>query len=89
MYIIPGINVLIPSFCLKAKNLGLYHQSIKHIWAASAKKRSNVRKDRGIGVGLGKVRDGILTLSPQDVRRVQGGGVKKKRKSTKKLFKNL
>ncbi|CAG8525775.1 485_t:CDS:2 [Paraglomus occultum] len=73
----------------EAKNLGLYHRSIKHVWAASAKKKSNNRKNRGIGVGLGKVKDGILTLSSQDIRRVQSAGVKKKRKGTKRLFKNL
>ena len=82
------LNLFIASFS-KAKNLGLYHRSIKHIWAASAKKKSNNRKDRGIGVGLGKVKDGILTLSSQEIRRVQGAGVKKKRKGTKRLFKNL
>ncbi|CAG8644110.1 11659_t:CDS:2, partial [Ambispora leptoticha] len=70
----------------EAKNLGLYHQSIKNNWAASAKK-NNVNRDRGIGVGIGKIRGGILTLSSQDIKRVQNsrsrtpgigrGGVKK------------
>jgi len=74
----------------EAKNLGLYHRSIiiKHIWAASAKKKSSNRKDRGIGVGLGKVKYGILTLSSQDIRRVQNAGVKKNGKAQRDYSRN-
>ncbi|CAG8623578.1 5173_t:CDS:2 [Ambispora gerdemannii] len=57
----------------EAKNLGLYHQSIKNNWAASAKK-NNDKRDRGIGVGIGKIKGGILMLSSQDIKRVQNSG---------------
>ncbi|CAG8569259.1 10_t:CDS:2 [Funneliformis caledonium] len=84
----------------EAKNLGLYHQSIKHKWASSSSKPPQVR-DKGIGMGIGKVKNGMLMLSSKDIKRVQnsasdrkssnrgglkkhGGGIKKKRNKPKK-----
>ncbi|CAG8544100.1 7252_t:CDS:2 [Acaulospora colombiana] len=67
----------------EAKNLGLYHRSIKHKWAASssAKQKSRSKRDRGIRMGIGKIKGGMLTLSSNDVKRVQSSGkIKKRRK---------
>ncbi|KAG9303111.1 hypothetical protein G9A89_005069 [Geosiphon pyriformis] len=60
----------------EAKNLGLYHHSIKDNWAASAKKKT-INRDRGIGLGIGKIKEGILTLSSQDIKRVEMSSRKK------------
>ncbi|CAG8746943.1 1954_t:CDS:2, partial [Acaulospora morrowiae] len=66
----------------EAKNLGLYHQSIKHKWKASSssKLKNRTNRDRGIKMGIGKIKGGMLTLSSSDIKKVQGRNKIKKRK---------
>ncbi|CAG8698911.1 1710_t:CDS:2 [Dentiscutata erythropus] len=72
----------------EAKNLGLYHHSIKHNWADSISSLLNKNKktyrDKGIRMGIGKVKDGILTLSSNDIKKVQNSNRIKKRSNNGK-----
>ncbi|RIA96507.1 hypothetical protein C1645_754916 [Glomus cerebriforme] len=80
----------------EAKNLGLYHQSIKHKWAASSSSsKSQQTRDKGIGMGIGKVKNGMLILSSKEIKHVQNnrnsnglkkhsGGINKKKIISKK-----
>ncbi|CAB4484089.1 hypothetical protein RhiirA5_506044 [Rhizophagus irregularis] len=84
----------------EAKNLGLYHKSIKHKWASSSSSLSKSQKvrDKGIGMGIGKIKNGMLVLSSKDIKHVQnsrngsnsgklkkhGGDIKKKKFLSKK-----
>lgn len=66
----------------EAKELGLYHSSTKHLYETTLQKAKNVqkekyRRDRGIGPGVGRFKGGVLTLSEQDIQRVQNSGTKK------------
>ncbi|RUP49962.1 hypothetical protein BC936DRAFT_140854 [Jimgerdemannia flammicorona] len=60
----------------EAKHLGLYHHTQKHLYptgSASAKPDGGkFRRDRGLGMGIGKFKEGVLTLSKQDIARVEG-----------------
>ncbi|OZJ04761.1 hypothetical protein BZG36_01833 [Bifiguratus adelaidae] len=62
----------------EAKNLGNYHRSIKHQFAVPGKEKDSkaYRRDRGIGMGIGKFKGGMLTLSKADIARVERQGTK-------------
>ena len=60
-------------FFQKAKNLGNYHQSIKHIFKDESKSQNgNKKRDRGLKLGVGKFSNGVLKLSKKDVEAVRG-----------------
>ncbi|OCB87501.1 hypothetical protein A7U60_g5406 [Sanghuangporus baumii] len=57
----------------EAKDLGNYHRSIKHLFEADEKKRSDRRKrERGLKLGVGKFSGGVLKLSRDDIASVRG-----------------
>ncbi|GBB91289.1 hypothetical protein RclHR1_18490002 [Rhizophagus clarus] len=79
----------------EVKNLGLYHKSIKHKWvSSSSSSKSQKVRDKGIGMGIGKMKNGMLILSSKDIKHVQnskngglkkrGGGIKKKKSMSRK-----
>ncbi|RUS15209.1 hypothetical protein BC937DRAFT_92748 [Endogone sp. FLAS-F59071] len=59
----------------QAKNSGLYHHTQKHLYAASSAATklggTKFRRDRGLGMGIGKFKGGMLTLSKRDIARIR------------------
>ncbi|KAG8958305.1 hypothetical protein FRC03_009263 [Tulasnella sp. 419] len=67
----------------EAKNLGNYHPVFKKLFAGSSAKKGLKRKrERGIGMGVGKFAGGQLNLSRQEIAQVTGtsGSNKTKRR---------
>jgi hypothetical protein len=62
----------------KAKELGTWHPSLKQAYANQATatemglKKETRKRQRGIGVGIGKFQGGMLKLSAQDISKVNG-----------------
>lgn len=75
----------------EVKDLGLYHHSIKHNWAGStsSNKSKKTYRDKGIKMGIGKVKGGILTLSSNDVKKIHNSGRIKKRSNNVKIRKTV
>ncbi|EPQ26146.1 uncharacterized protein PFL1_06354 [Pseudozyma flocculosa PF-1] len=78
----------------RAKELGTWHPSLKANYSNKATatemgtKAEPKKRLRGIGAGIGKFKDGTLTLSKSDVRKINGpssaGGADGKNKRRKK-----
>ncbi|TRM67994.1 hypothetical protein BD626DRAFT_580977 [Schizophyllum amplum] len=62
----------------EAKELGTYHPSVKRMFDAEADIKpegQGVRKrERGMKMGVGSFKGGVLKLSREDIARVEGGG---------------
>ncbi|KAG8701775.1 hypothetical protein FRC08_003896 [Ceratobasidium sp. 394] len=56
----------------EAKALGNYHPSIKRNFATFGSKAAKQRRQRGLALGIGKFRNGALSLSKDELRSVQG-----------------
>jgi hypothetical protein len=56
----------------KAKNQGNYHPALKRLFEASGASTSR-SKSRGLKMGVGNFRGGVLQLSKQDIASVTGG----------------
>lgn len=60
----------------KAKELGTWHPSLKQAYSSQATatergiKKDSSKRQRGMGVGIGKFQGGILTLSKHDISKV-------------------
>ncbi|KAL1917156.1 uncharacterized protein VTP21DRAFT_4812 [Calcarisporiella thermophila] len=71
----------------EAKNLGLYHSSIKHLYSdndKSSEKSGAPRKNRGMKMAMGKFKDGVLKLSQKDIMSVRNEGSKVSKGKRKK-----
>jgi len=56
----------------QAKNLGNYHQSIKHLFDASSGGKQDKRKrERGLKLGVGRFSGGVLKLSKDEIATTQ------------------
>ncbi|KAH7344592.1 hypothetical protein B0J17DRAFT_636004 [Rhizoctonia solani] len=55
----------------EAKTLGNYHPSIKKNFDALSSGGEKRRRERGLALGVGKFRNGALTLSKNDIRSVE------------------
>lgn len=51
----------------KAKAVGNYHPAIKGLLEDSDEKQKAPKRQRGLGMGVGKFRGGILQLSKKDI----------------------
>ncbi|PVG04471.1 hypothetical protein CPB86DRAFT_693663 [Serendipita vermifera] len=56
----------------EAKDLGNYHPTIKRLLSDPDKVSKPKKRERGLGMGIGSFRGGILTLGKQDIQRGQG-----------------
>ncbi|KAG9104543.1 hypothetical protein FRC06_001323 [Ceratobasidium sp. 370] len=56
----------------RAKALGNYHPSIKRNFAAFGPKTAKQRRERGLALGIGKFRNGALSIGQDELRSVQG-----------------
>ncbi|KAG8762913.1 hypothetical protein FRC11_007145 [Ceratobasidium sp. 423] len=56
----------------EAKTLGNYHPSIKKNFDTLGSGGAKRRRERGLALGIGKFRNGALTLSKNDIRSVEG-----------------
>ncbi|KDN43512.1 hypothetical protein RSAG8_06101, partial [Rhizoctonia solani AG-8 WAC10335] len=56
----------------EAKALGNYHPSIKKNFDALSSGGEKRRRERGLALGIGKFRNGALTMSKSDIRSVEG-----------------
>lgn len=56
---------------LKAKDLGNYHPTLKRIFEDEADPRPS-RRDRGLKMGVGRYKDGVLKLSRSEIQSVAG-----------------
>ncbi|GAB1518784.1 hypothetical protein RhiTH_001849 [Rhizoctonia solani] len=71
----------------EAKTLGNYHPSIKKNFDAPSSGGAKRRRERGLALGIGKFRNGALTLSKNDIRSVEGAlpsTISKKGKGSKR-----
>ncbi|KAM3586997.1 hypothetical protein VKS41_002044 [Umbelopsis sp. WA50703] len=62
----------------EAKDIGLYDKSLKHLYAAAVKPKEKKSRDKGITSGIGKMRGSTLTLSKNEIKRVEREGIKPK-----------
>ncbi|CAG8692630.1 10372_t:CDS:2, partial [Acaulospora colombiana] len=56
----------------QAKDLGNYHPTIKRLLSDPDKVSRPKKRERGLGMGIGSFRGGVLTLGKQDIQRGQG-----------------
>jgi len=56
---------------LKAKDLGNYHPKLKQLFEEEADTRSS-RRDRGLKMGVGRFKGGVLKLSRSDIQNAAG-----------------
>ncbi|KAJ3573866.1 hypothetical protein NP233_g2137 [Leucocoprinus birnbaumii] len=56
----------------KAKDLGNYHPALKKLFEASGSTQASRSKNRGLKMGVGKFRGGVLQLSKQEIASVTG-----------------
>ncbi|KAJ1311041.1 hypothetical protein OPQ81_009546 [Rhizoctonia solani] len=56
----------------EAKTLGNYHPSIKKNFDALGSGGAKRKRERGLALGIGKFRNGALTLSKNDIKSVEG-----------------
>ncbi|CAE7111456.1 unnamed protein product [Rhizoctonia solani] len=56
----------------EAKMLGNYHPSIKKNFDSLSSGGAKRRRERGLALGIGKFRNGALTLSKNDIKSVEG-----------------
>jgi len=56
----------------EAKDLGNYHPTLKQIFKDETEPRPS-RRDRGLKMGIGRFKDGVLKLSRSEIRSVAGG----------------
>ncbi|KAK7470740.1 hypothetical protein VKT23_002161 [Stygiomarasmius scandens] len=61
----------------EAKNLGTYHPSLKKLFDSDSESKTKKRQ-RGLQMGVGKFRGGVLQLSRHDVDTIQGRSGKTK-----------
>ncbi|CAO3678031.1 unnamed protein product [Rhizopus stolonifer] len=68
----------------EAKDLGIYHKSLKHLYVKTEPKKRN--RDPGITSGVGRMKGATLTLQKSEIQKIQkqGTGKKKFNKSKKK-----
>ncbi|CEG84767.1 hypothetical protein RMATCC62417_18524 [Rhizopus microsporus] len=59
----------------EAKDLGIYHKSLKHLYVKTKPKKRD--RDPGITTGVGKMKGATLTLRKSDIQRIQRQGGKK------------
>lgn len=62
----------------EAKDLGIYHKSLKHLYVKTKPKKRD--RDPGITTGVGKMKGATLTLRKSDIQRIQRQGSKKSKK---------
>lgn len=57
---------------IKAKDMGNYHPAIKRLLEDSDKLTKRTKRERGIGMGIGSFRGGVLNLRKEEIRNGQG-----------------
>ncbi|KZP03848.1 hypothetical protein FIBSPDRAFT_768340 [Athelia psychrophila] len=62
----------------EAKNLGNYHPTLKKVYEPSSSSAADQprKRDRGLKMGVGKFRGGMLKLSRDEISTAQGGGAR-------------
>ncbi|EAU84714.2 hypothetical protein CC1G_00233 [Coprinopsis cinerea okayama7 len=70
--------------CLEeAKNIGTYHPSLKKLFEdESSQSSSRQNRNRGMKMGVGRFKGGILTLSKSEIEKVQGPSRTQRRQGT-------
>ncbi|KAG8858585.1 hypothetical protein FRB91_009646 [Serendipita sp. 411] len=59
----------------EAKDAGNYHPAIKKLLAGDSERpKKTMRRERGIGMGVGSFKGGTLALSKQEIKKAQGYG---------------
>ncbi|KAI8099709.1 uncharacterized protein BX664DRAFT_321940 [Halteromyces radiatus] len=58
----------------EAKDTGLYDKSLKHLYVSTKKKER--KRDPGITNGIGRMKGAVLTISKQELGRIQRQGTK-------------
>ncbi|KAH7916189.1 hypothetical protein BJ138DRAFT_1053460 [Hygrophoropsis aurantiaca] len=56
----------------EAKNLGNYHPSLKKLYDSEKSETGRKKRDRGLGMGIGRFSGGTLTLSREEINSVTG-----------------
>ncbi|TFK55779.1 hypothetical protein OE88DRAFT_1652250 [Heliocybe sulcata] len=56
----------------EAKNLGNYHPTIKKLFEPSDGQRSIRKREKGLTMGIGKFKSGVLKLSKEEISSIQG-----------------
>jgi hypothetical protein len=68
----------------QAKDLGNYHPTIKRLLSDPDKSSKPKKRERGLGMGVGSFRGGILTLGKQEIQNVQGSSSFKSKSGSKR-----
>jgi len=55
----------------QAKDAGNYHPTIKRLLADPEEPKKRIKRARGIGMGVGKFRGGVLRLGKQEIQKGQ------------------
>ncbi|KAI6151996.1 hypothetical protein BKA82DRAFT_4105789 [Pisolithus tinctorius] len=63
----------------EAKNLGNYHPILKKTYGPHSVKSSKRKHERGLRMGVGRFKDGVLKLSREEISTVTGPDKKRKR----------
>ncbi|EMD41081.1 hypothetical protein CERSUDRAFT_111654 [Gelatoporia subvermispora B] len=67
----------------EAKHLGNYHPALKKLYDASAQSKQQ-KRERGLRMGVGSFKGGILKLSKHEIDSVRGGGSRGRHGSRKR-----
>ena len=81
--VLPHLRRKFVYLIFKAKNLGNYHPTLKKLFEASSTPVSR-SKNRGLRMGVGNFRGGVLQLSKQEIASVTGGSQRSNGKKGRK-----
>lgn len=56
----------------QAKQLGNYHPALKQLYDASGSQQRSKKREKGLRMGVGSFRGGVLRLSKDEIRSVEG-----------------
>ncbi|KAI6119421.1 hypothetical protein EDD16DRAFT_1692711 [Pisolithus croceorrhizus] len=63
----------------QAKNLGNYHPILKQMYASCSAKSSKRKRERGLRMGIGRFKGGVLKLSREEISTIAGPARKRNR----------
>ncbi|KAI6110465.1 hypothetical protein EDD17DRAFT_311308 [Pisolithus thermaeus] len=63
----------------EAKNLGNYHPILKQMYASCSAKSSKRKRERGLRMGVGRFKGGVLKLSKEEISTIAGPAGKRNR----------
>ena len=56
----------------QAKQLGNYHPALKQLYDASGSEQRPKKREKGLRMGVGSFRGGVLRLSKDEIKSVEG-----------------